>query len=125
MARRQPVERVDTVGTRQPRPILRVLSLSNNQLSGSIPSELGDLANLVSAVARQQPVERADTVELGNLDNLVTLWLGDNQLSGSIPPRLGNLANLYRAVPPRNQLSGSIPSELGNLDNLQASTATS
>ena len=71
------------------------LDLRNNQLSGSIPSELG------------------------NLDNLVGLWLNGNQLSGSIPSELGNLANLQELVLDSNQLSGPIPSELGNLANLQ------
>ena len=46
------------------------LDLRDNQLSGSIPSELGNLANLEG------------------------LWLDGNQLSGPIPSELGNLANL-------------------------------
>ena len=46
------------------------LRLDGNQLSGSIPSELGNLAYLQE------------------------LWLHDNQLSGSIPSELGNLDNL-------------------------------
>ena len=32
--------------------------------------------------------------ELGNLANLTQLWLYGNELSGGIPPELGNLANL-------------------------------
>jgi len=31
--------------------------------------------------------------ELGNLSNLITLYLGINQLRGNIPPELGNLSN--------------------------------
>ena len=85
------------------------LDLRDNQLSGSIPSELGNLANLkgldgnqLSGPIPSQPIPS----ELGNLDNLERLWLDGNQLSGSIPSQLGNLG-------------GSIPSELGNLANLQ------
>ena len=88
------------------------LRLDGNQLSGSIPSELGNLAYLQE------------------------LWLHDNQLSGSIPSELGNLANLERlrattngSIPGTGQprqctsattRSGSIPSELGNLANLES-----
>ena len=49
---------------------LEGLDLSNNQLSGSIPSSLG------------------------NLSNLEGLDLSNNQLSGSIPSSLGNLSKL-------------------------------
>ena len=73
------------------------LDLHDNQLSGTIPSELGNLANLTA------------------------LWLNNNQLSGTIPSELGNLANLNHLTFNNNQLSGAIPSELGNLANLDAS----
>ncbi len=52
------------------------LSIDSNWLSGEIPPELGNLANLTE------------------------LYLQENQLSGCVPPELGNLANL-KAVPPR------------------------
>ena len=64
------------------------LYLYENQLSGGIPPELGNLANLTR------------------------LRLGGNQLSGEIPPELGNLANLTRLRLGGNQLSGEIPPEL-------------
>jgi hypothetical protein len=69
------------------------LYLNNNQLSGEIPAELG------------------------NLSNLFRLYLNDNQLSGSIPAELGNLSNLFRLYLNDNKLSGSIPEELGYLGN--------
>ena len=73
---------------------LRFLSLSGNQLTGSIPPELGSISNLED------------------------LWLFDNQLTGSIPKELGNLANLEYMVLSNNQLAGDMPEELGNLTNL-------
>jgi len=67
------------------------LDLCDNQLSGSIPDELG------------------------NLTNLERLHLSGNQLSGSIPADLGNLMNLERLYLSDNDLSGIYPSEIFRL----------
>ena len=96
------------------------LDLDGKQLSGPIPSELGNLANLESLSLRDNQLSGPIPSELGNLDNLELLYLDSNQLSGSIPSELGNLDNLELLYLDSNQLSGSIPSELGNLDNLRA-----
>ena len=95
------------------------LHLHFNQLSGSIPPELGNLANLKGLYLHNNQLSGSIPSELGNLANLETLFLGDNQLSGSIPPELGNLANLEWLFLSGNQLSGSIPPELGNLASLK------
>ena len=95
------------------------LALGGNQLSGSIPPELGNLANLTWLALYGNQLSGSIPPELGNLTNLTDLNLGGNQLSGSIPPELGNLTNLQRLRLGGNQLSGSIPPELGNLTNLQ------
>ena len=58
------------------------LNLSNNQLTGSIPPEIG------------------------NLTNLTYLRLDDNQLTGPIPPEIGNLTNMTYLNLESNQLTG-------------------
>ena len=95
------------------------LDLSFNQLSGEIPPELGDLANLQELYLYGNQLSGEIPPELGNLANLQELYLYGNQLSGEIPPELGNLANLQELYLYENQLSGEIPPELGNLANLQ------
>ena len=95
------------------------LSLGSNQLSGPIPSELGNFANLLGLWLDDNQLSGPIPSELDNLANLQWLSLYDNQLSGSIPSELGNLANLDTLSLYDNQLSESIPSELGNLDNLE------
>ena len=95
------------------------LSLGSNQLSGPIPSELGNLANLDTLVLDSNQLSGPIPSELGNFANLLGLWLDDNQLSGPIPSELDNLANLDTLSLYDNQLSESIPSELGNLANLE------
>ena len=94
------------------------LDLSENGLSGEIPSELGHLTNLTGLLLAKNELSGAIPSELGQLTNLTVLYLRDNQLSGSIPSQLGQLTNLEFLVLGGNQLGGAIPSELGQLTNL-------
>jgi Leucine-rich repeat (LRR) protein len=94
------------------------LEMASNQLSGSIPSGLGNLAYLGAAILHSNRLSGSIPPALGNLGRLKNLFLSSNQLSGSIPPELGNLANLGQLDLSSNQLSGSIPPALGNLGQL-------
>ena len=94
------------------------LSLRENQLSGEIPSELGNLADLESLDLRVNLLTGEIPPELDDLASLTVLYLSDNQLSGEIPVELGNLVNLEYLSLTVNQLSGVIPSELGDLASL-------
>ena len=95
------------------------LVLSNNQLSGTIPGELGNLTNLKNLTLGYNQLSGAIPEELGKLTNLEYLSLANNRLSGTIPGELGNLTNLSGLNLFTNQLTGSIPEELGNLTNLE------
>ena len=88
-------------------------------LWGTIPPELGSLANLEELHLRLNELSGAIPPELGNLANLEELHLSWNALSGAIPPELGDLANLQQLHLQVNDLSGAIPSELGDLANLK------
>ena len=95
------------------------LWLDSNDLTGGIPPELGNLANLTGLSLSANPLTGGIPPELGNLANLRLLQLVGNDLTGGIPPELGNLANLYTLSLFANSLTGGIPPELGNLANLQ------
>ena len=98
---------------------LERLSLAGNQLTGTIPPELGKLANLEWLIFDLNQLTGTIPPELGKLANLKRLILINNQLTGTIPPELGKLANLEELYLYANQLTGTIPSELGKLANLQ------
>ena len=91
------------------------LDLSDNQLTGSIPSTLGDVTVLGSLDLSSNQLTGSIPSTLGNLTNLGNLDLSRNQLTGSIPSTLGNLTKLSTLDLEWNQLSGAIPAELGNI----------
>ena len=98
---------------------LERLDLLNNGLSGEIPAKLGDLANLELLYLHRNELSGEIPEELGSLANLQYLYLNENELTGEIPAELGQLANLQELFLWGNELSGTIPAELGNLANLQ------
>lgn len=96
---------------------LRTLILNTNQLSGTIPKELGVL-RLLNLQLRENLLSGSIPPELGNIPTLGTLNLNSNGLTGPIPPELGNLTTLSSMEMHANFLSGPLPTELGNLTNL-------
>ena len=98
---------------------LTLLLLGFNELSGEIPPELGNLVSLEVLDLSLNELSGEIPLELGNLVSLTLLGLGNNELSGEIPPDLGNLVSLTGLFLQKNELSGEIPPELGNLVSLE------
>lgn len=96
-----------------------MLALQENDLIGTIPSELGDLDNLQTLWLDGNELSGGIPRELGSLDYLVRLSLHRNRLSGEIPGELGRLGNLRRLFLSNNRLVGPIPPELGQLGSLE------
>ncbi|MCY3886603.1 MAG: YbaY family lipoprotein [Chloroflexi bacterium] len=98
---------------------LQLLWLGQNQLSGPLPSEWGRLINLEHlALARNRLIGPLPGA-LGDLVNLEHLDLGYNQLSGPLPPEWGQLASLEYLDLSYNQLSGPLPPQWGQLTALR------
>ena len=122
------------------------LDLSYDNLSGSIPSDIGLLTNLTHLNLSTNILTGQIPTEIGNLINLITLDLSANKnafgdnigLTGGIPKEIGNLTNLISLKLNNNSLgcyetwngdfcneecefngcSNEIPPEIGNLTNL-------
>ena len=94
------------------------INLNNNNLTGSIPPEIGNLTNLSGLGLYVNQLTGSIPSEIWNMTNLGMLLLDGNQLSGTIPSSIGNLINLEALHLFANQLSGSIPNEIGNLTKL-------
>jgi Leucine-rich repeat (LRR) protein len=99
---------------------LRSLNLQQLSLSGAIPTSLCQLTSLQALRLQSNQLNDAIPPCLGQLNQLVILWLYHNQLSGTIPTELCQLTALEYLGLGRNQLSGTIPACLGeNLSKLQ------
>jgi len=94
------------------------IDLHSNNLTGSIPNEIGDLKNLQDLLLYDNHLSGTIPSEIGNLLNLQNLGLFGNQLTGPIPPEIGDLIYLNELNLSSNQLTGNIPSQIWNLTNL-------
>lgn len=96
-------------------PFPTVLQLSYNQLTGSIPTQLGSLKKLSVFSVQSNQLTGAIPASLGDLSSLMRLDLSFNHLFGSIPVRLADLPLLGVLNIQNNTLSGSVPPSMSAL----------
>ena len=94
------------------------LKLDGNRLSGTIPPDLGRLADLTSLDLSHNDLSGQIPSEIGSLANLNVLTLGNNQLDGHIPSEIGKLSKLEELRLGYNELSGELPYSLAQLEAL-------
>ncbi|XP_064979762.1 receptor-like protein EIX2 [Musa acuminata AAA Group] len=116
---------------------LQVLDLSSNNLSGSIPSSLGncramvemqhDTTSLLHLDAGSYYVEsivitvKGFDIQYTTILSLVTsIDLSNNNLSGEIPRELTNLHGLLFLNLSKNHLRGTIPEKIGSMEQLES-----
>ncbi|MEM7129108.1 MAG: leucine-rich repeat domain-containing protein [Chloroflexota bacterium] len=95
------------------------LNLSDNNLNGMLPLELGNFEFLTSLGLHDNQLTGPIPDGLSGLTNLLTLSLSNNQLTGTIPSSLSTMTTLKVMELNNNKLMGEIPAELGDLLNLE------
>jgi Leucine-rich repeat (LRR) protein len=65
--------------------------LYQTNLSGQIPSSIGNLSNLVSLLAHRNNLEGPIPASIANMTNLLKLDLAMNRLNGSFPKEIFKL----------------------------------
>ncbi|CAD5193705.1 unnamed protein product [Musa acuminata subsp. malaccensis] len=90
-------------------PLVTMIDLSNNGLSGSIPEELGNLQSLQTLNLSWNYLTGEIPNNIKGMQQLETLDLSRNNLSGSIPSTLATLNFLNHLNLSYNNLSGRIP----------------
>ena len=89
-----------------------MLQFCYNQLTGSIPTQLGSLKKLNVLALQSNQLTGAIPASLGDLGTLIRLDLSFNRLFGSIPTKLADSPLLEVLDIRNNSLSGNVP--LGN-----------
>ena len=93
-------------------------NLTQNQFSGSIPAEIGNMTSLTSIYLNNNRLTGSIPSTIGNLTSLITFRLYTNNLTGEIPSSIGNMTSLTELQIQSNKFTGEIPSSIGNLTNL-------
>ncbi|XP_051144610.1 leucine-rich repeat receptor-like serine/threonine-protein kinase BAM3 [Andrographis paniculata] len=91
------------------------MNLSNNQLSGPLPSSLSNLSSLQILLLSGNSFSGPIPPSIGKLQQAVKLDLSGNSLTGEIPYGISNCIHLNYLDLSRNNLYGSVPQELSNL----------
>jgi hypothetical protein len=99
---------------------LKILDLASNNLSGSIPKQLGECSNLLLLNLSNNKFTKSIPQEIGFLRSLQDLVLSCNFLAREIPWQLGQLQMLETLNVSHNVLSGLIPSSFKQLLSLTA-----
>jgi Leucine-rich repeat (LRR) protein len=94
----------------------KILNLSNQQLT-KLPDYVLQQTNLEELNISQNQITGAIPSQIQNLKNLKTLNMSNNRMTG-IPAEIGQLQKLETLDLSNNQFTG-LPNELGNLKNLK------
>ncbi|CAO2046594.1 unnamed protein product [Urochloa humidicola] len=97
---------------------LKYLLLDDNNLSGMVPSSIGNLTGLVSLALSNNSLIGAIGEWIGTQKQLQNLELNQNNFNGPIPSSIGNFTQLVKISLEQNNFTGTIPTSLAYLQQL-------
>ncbi|CAA0838908.1 disease resistance family protein / LRR family protein [Striga hermonthica] len=104
---------------------LEFLVLSENQISGHLPHQFGELRSLQTLDLSNNSLSGVIPSETGNLLSLERLHLDNNKLMGNLPESIGKLVNLTELWVYNNMLEGVVTeTHFANLSNLKSLRAS-
>ena len=92
------------------------VSLGDNNLTGSIPRELGELDDLATLDVSRNTLTGPVPAHLGALQQLRDLLLNGNALEGLLPGDLGYMAGLRYLHIGSNNFTGPVPASFADLE---------
>ncbi len=95
------------------------LRLPTNNLTGTLPASIADLASLQILELYGNAIGGTIPDAIGNLGNLFALNLSDNNLTGTLPSTLEDLTHLENLDVKANGLSGPLPDVISRLPALR------
>ncbi|XP_048331968.2 leucine-rich repeat receptor-like serine/threonine-protein kinase SKM1 [Ziziphus jujuba] len=105
-------------------PGIQTIDLSSNQLSGELPWEMFSVSSSLRFLNLSNN-NLTGPIPSGSISHLETLDLSNNMLSGKIPPHIGSFWSLKFLDLGGNVLVGNIPTTITNISGLQYLTLAS
>lgn len=115
----EPVGKWEGVTVNERTGYVRKISISNGNLSGTLPDELVELSDLFGLNIYKANLSGDVLKKISKLKKLSSLILNSCNISGEIPPELCDLTCLTWLSLNNNNLSGAIPENIGNLAMLE------
>lgn len=90
----------------------------SNQVSGTIPTEFGQLRKLTEFMMENNTLSGTLPSEIGNMALLEKFTVQDNKISGTLPENMGDMEFLNWWDSFNNKLEGDMPSSIQKLSSL-------
>ncbi|XP_054822074.1 probable LRR receptor-like serine/threonine-protein kinase At1g74360 isoform X2 [Prosopis cineraria] len=98
---------------------LEVLDISENMFTGNVPQELANCKNLTILNLSSNKFNGSIPKQVGSISGIEALYLGNNNFSRDIPEELLNLTNLAFLDLTRNQFGGNIQEIFGKFKQVK------